>query len=74
MVLRLKILINLQLKEIKFFQNTEFPHFFLFLWVIIALLDPYPTDQADPCGSGSTTLIQIYSELRLSRGIGIVNI
>jgi hypothetical protein len=29
--------------------------FFIFFWVIFALLDPDPTDQinADPCGSGS---------------------
>jgi hypothetical protein len=34
-------------------------YFFLFLWVIFALLDPEPAvqNQADPCGSGSEILI-----------------
>jgi hypothetical protein len=34
---------------------------FLFLWVIFALLDPDPATQinADPCGSGSTTLLTV---------------
>jgi hypothetical protein len=35
-------------------------YFFLFLWVIFALLDPDPDPatqiNADPCGSGSETL------------------
>ncbi len=39
-------------------------YFFLFLWVIFALLDPDPSTQinADPCGSGSETLTQINIE------------
>jgi hypothetical protein len=36
--------------------------FFLFLWVIFALLDPDPDPatqiNADPCGSGSETLVK----------------
>jgi hypothetical protein len=43
-------------------QNVKFLHFFLFLWVIFALLDPGPADKkinADSCGPGSTTLVQI---------------
>ncbi len=36
----------------------EILDFFLFLWIIFALLDPDPATQinADPCGSGSETL------------------
>jgi hypothetical protein len=38
----------------------KFVYFFLFLWVIFALLDPDPDPAtqiyADPCGSGSATL------------------
>jgi hypothetical protein len=36
-------------------QNVKILYFFLFLWVIFALLDPDPAAQinADPCGSGS---------------------
>jgi hypothetical protein len=39
-------------------QNMKILYFFLFLWVIFALLDPDPATQinADPCGSGSETL------------------
>jgi hypothetical protein len=33
----------------------KFLHFFLFLWVIYALLDPDPADQ-NQCGSGSNTV------------------
>jgi hypothetical protein len=40
-------------------KNMKILDFFLFLWVIFALLDPDPATQinADPCGSGSETLI-----------------
>jgi hypothetical protein len=36
-------------------KNMKILAFFLFLWVIFALLDPDPATQinADPCGSGS---------------------
>jgi hypothetical protein len=36
-------------------KNMKILDFFLFLWVIFALLDPDPATQinADPCGSGS---------------------
>jgi hypothetical protein len=39
-------------------KNMKILDFFLFLWVIFALLDPDPETQinADPCGSGSETL------------------
>jgi hypothetical protein len=39
-------------------QNMKILYFFLFLWVIFALLDPDPATQinTDPCGSGSATL------------------
>jgi hypothetical protein len=41
-------------------RNMKFLYFFLFLWVIFALLDPDPDPaaqiKADPCGSGSETL------------------
>jgi hypothetical protein len=40
--------------------NMKILDFFLFLWVIFALLDPDPEPatqiNADPCGSGSETL------------------
>jgi hypothetical protein len=38
-------------------QKIKFFTFFLFLWIIFALLNPDPTVQinADPCGSGSET-------------------
>jgi hypothetical protein len=45
-------------------QNMKILYFFLFLWVIFALLDPDPDPatqiNADPCGSGSgsETLIE----------------
>ncbi len=41
-------------------KNMKILDFFLFLWVIFALLDPDPDPathiNADPCGSGSETL------------------
>ncbi len=39
-------------------QNMKILNFFLYLWVIFALLDPDPATQinTDPCGSVSTTL------------------
>jgi hypothetical protein len=41
-------------------KNMKILDFFLFLWVIFALLDPDPDpatqSNADPCGSGSKTL------------------
>jgi hypothetical protein len=41
-------------------ENMKFLNFFLFLWVIFALLDQVPHSatqiNADPCGSGSATL------------------
>jgi hypothetical protein len=41
-------------------KNMKILDFFLFLWVIFALLDPDPATQnnADPCGSGSETLLR----------------
>ncbi len=41
-------------------QNMKILNFFLFSWVIFALLDPDPSAQinADPCGSGSETLLR----------------
>jgi hypothetical protein len=46
-------------------QNMKILYFFLFLWVIFALLDPDPATQinADPCGSGSETLQNIVIKL-----------
>jgi hypothetical protein len=40
-------------------QNMKFLQFFLFLWVIFALLDPDPATQInpDPYGSVSATLV-----------------
>jgi hypothetical protein len=40
-------------------QNMKFLYFYLFLCVIFAILDPDPATQinADPCGSGSKTLV-----------------
>jgi hypothetical protein len=42
-------------------QNIKILYFFLFLWVIFALLDPDPDPAtqiyADPCESGSETLV-----------------
>ncbi len=42
--------------------NMNILYFFLFLWEIFALLDPDPDPatqiNADPCGSGSTTLLR----------------
>jgi hypothetical protein len=42
-------------------KNMKILDFFLFLWVIFALLDPDPDPatpiNADPCGSGSETLV-----------------
>jgi hypothetical protein len=42
-------------------QHMKFLYFFLFLWVIFALLDPDSASQinADPCGSGSKTLAEV---------------
>jgi hypothetical protein len=44
-------------------KNMKILDFFLFLWVIFNLLDPDPDPatqiNADPCGSGSETLLQI---------------
>jgi hypothetical protein len=43
------------------FQNMKILYFFLYLWVILALLDPDPDlatqINADQCGSGATTLV-----------------
>ncbi len=42
-------------------------YFFLFLWVIFALLDPDPDSatqiNADPCGSGYETLVERIEEI-----------
>jgi hypothetical protein len=45
-------------REYPALQNMKILSFFLFLWVIFALLDPDPATQinADPSGSGSETL------------------
>ena len=47
-------------ENIQYLQNIKILDFFLFLWVIFALLDPDPDPatqiNADPCGSGSETL------------------
>jgi hypothetical protein len=39
---------------------------FLFWWVIFALLDPDPATQinADPCGSGSETLLFLFEDIK----------
>jgi hypothetical protein len=50
-------------------KNMKILDFFLFLWLIFALLDPdpFPATQinADPCGSGSETLIEIDADFNL---------
>ncbi len=38
-------------------QNMKILYFFLYLWVIYALLDPDPATHNE-CGSGSTTLLE----------------
>jgi hypothetical protein len=52
-------------------QNMNFLYFFIFLWVIFALPDPDPETQinADPCGSGSETLVLLASVYYLVPGI-----
>jgi hypothetical protein len=51
-------------------KSLLFKDFFLYLWVISALLDPdqdsATQNNADPCGSGSTTL-HVYSWMRANR-------
>jgi hypothetical protein len=48
-------------KEHPTLQNMKILYFFIFLWVTIPLLDPDPDQEpqinADPCGSGSETLV-----------------
>jgi hypothetical protein len=49
-------------------QNMKILYFFLFWWVIFALLDPDPANQinVDPCGFGSETL-QGSEDIRIKR-------
>ncbi len=44
------------LKRVPVLQNLKFLNFFLFLWVISALLDP--DSGSDSCGYGSTDLVE----------------
>jgi hypothetical protein len=44
-------------RELPALQNMKFYNFFIFLWVIFALLDPDPADQ-NQCGSGTLTNIR----------------
>jgi hypothetical protein len=48
-------------------------YFFLFLWVIFALLDPDP-DPATQYGSGSKTLLQTFHGSTLSLHVSIVSV